>query len=247
MNSAERANIIETVAFVLSLPTAKVQERKYIVSVSSRLLEESTNSSLITPDRELAESTTSLIYLQIMAIPESSVYPSPVDLATLLNARSSMLDSRLTNYDTSYTVTGTAFTRYVPGFPTTPTSYSLDWNWAMIQGSLNNYGWIFVVFIPAAEDYGKPSPYQIANGLNNYNIQKPSGKVEVSEAYKSFYINVTGLEPETDYNVYTIGGSAHPGYPDLFASDSIVIITLTTNPAPTSNDYDDEFFINIFL
>jgi len=240
LNSAERANIIETIAFVLSLPTYKVQERKYIISVSSgsRLLEENENETLPTEVNEegrmLASDISIMMYLQIMAIPESSVYPSPVDLARLLNTRSSMLDSRLTNFDTSYTISGTAFTRYIPGFPTAPTSPSLDWNWAEIGGSLNNYGWIYCVFIKAAQDYGKPSPYQISNGLNNYNVQNPSGKVEVSEAYKVFSINVTGLDPETDYNVYTIGGSAHPGYPDLFSSDDIVIITLRTNPAPTT-------------
>lgn len=253
LNSAERANIISTVAFVLSLPTAKVQERKYIISVtssSSRLLEnedeEETNSTtalqVANEDEEQLEgrnlADTSIINLQIIAIPESSVYLSPVNLALLLNARSDMLNSRLTNYDTSYTITATAFTRYTPAFPTTPTCPSYDAEWVVIQGSLNNYGWMFTLFVKASEDYGKPSPYQIANGLNSLNIQCPYGSVEISEAYRLFDVNVTGLDPLTDYNVYIIGGSAHPGYPDLFSSDSIIILPVKTAPAPVTPHLD---------
>ena len=251
LNSAERANIINTIAFVLSLPTSKydnrnysiliffrVQERKYIISVSStsRLLQDQKDQNdldLQEENRALA-SETSIIYLQIMAIPESSVYPSPVDLALLLNERSDMVSSRLTNFDTSYVITSTPFTRYVPAFPTTPSCPSYDAEWAVIQGSLNNYGWMFTLFVKASEDFGKPSPYQIANGLNNLNIKNPSGSVEISEAYRLFTVNVTGLDPLTDYNVYIIGGSAHPGYSDLFSADNVIILPVKTAPAKTS-------------
>jgi len=169
-----------------------------------------------------------------MAIPESSVYPSPVNLALLLNERNDMVSSRLTNYDSSYEITSTPFTRYIPAFPTTPSCTSYDAEWAAITGSLNNYGWMFTLFVKASEDFGKPSPYQISNGLNNLNIKNPSGSVEISEAYKSFTVNVTGLDPLTDYNVYIIGGSAHPGYADLFAADNIIILPVKTAPAKTS-------------
>lgn len=241
-----------------------MQQRKYVITVSSssRLLEEEPEHKQLTdggrvlggdsavdstqlattedqnPDAKymLTSSDSTVIYLQIKATPESAVYPSPLNLALLLNGatRKSELNSLLSNYDTTYTVTATEFTRYQPGFPVTPACSGLSWNWAAITGTLNNYGFIFTVFLKASEDVGKPSPYQISQGFNSANIQNSHGSVEVSTAYVDFTVNVTGLDPLTDYNVYVVGGSAHPGYPDLGSADSIVIITIKTEAAPVS-------------
>lgn len=184
----------------------------------------------------LLEEDSTVINLQIKATPESAVYPAPTALALLLNGddRKAMLNSLLSNYDTTYTITSTEFTRYLPAFPVTPICSDISWDWAQIQGTLNNYGFIFVTMLKASEDVGKPSPYQIARGFNNKNIQNPAGSFEISTPYKDFNVNVTGLDPLTDYNVYVVAGSAHPGYPDLIKAESIKIITIKTLPAPVS-------------
>lgn len=36
------------------------------------------------------------------------------------------------------------------------------------------------------------------------------------------------MVPNTEYNVYIIGGSAHPGYPDLMESSQIQLISART-------------------
>lgn len=182
----------------------------------------------------LLEEDTITIDLQIIATPESSVYLSPKNLALLLNVRNDMLASRLTNFDSTFAITGTEFTRYIPAFPSTPTNPDLGSEWASLTASLNNYGYVFAVFLVASEDFGKPSPYQILHGFNSKNVKMASGSIEISETYEDFTMNVTGLEPETDYNVYIVAGSAHPGYPDLMASESVVMLTLTTLPPTIS-------------
>ena len=182
----------------------------------------------------LIEQESVTLNLQIIAIPESSVYPSPVNLALLLNKKTAALKSSLTYFDTATPITATAFTRYVPGFPTNPSVTGFGSSWTTIQASLNNYGFVFVVLISSANDYGKPSPYQIKHGLTSTNVATFAGSVEISTPYKDFSMNITGLNPLTDYNVYVVGGSAHPGYPDLMTSDSIWILAVKTTAAPAS-------------
>lgn len=41
------------------------------------------------------------------------------------------------------------------------------------------------------------------------------------------------MVPNTEYNVYIIGGSAHPGYPDLMTNDQIKLIDAKTLFIPT--------------
>jgi len=79
---------------------------------------------------------------------------------------------------------------------------------------------------------GKPSPYQVYRGYDSKNRLVANYFVEVSTAFTDFDINITSLNPSTEYDAYIVGGSAHPGYPDLMSSDEIVYLTLTTLPVP---------------
>lgn len=221
------------------LAEAPVEESKndhgFLPVENPKITQQATNDS-DSQDRML-QSSTIVIDLQIIATPDSSVFPSPYELALSLNNKLEQLDAGLSNFDTSYVITATEFTRYYPVFPTTPSIEAFDIEWAYFKGQLNNYGWIFISCVKASQDFGKPSPYQIWRGFDSRNLITPSGSVEVSQAFKDFYINITGLEPETEYNAYVIGGSAHPGYPDLMKSSSIVTITFTTLPPKVSKKF----------
>ncbi len=184
--------------------------------------------------RLLQQATSTLIYLQLIANPDSSVYPSPVAMASLLNDRTSQLSGLLTNFDTSYYIQGTAFNSYVPSFASTPLVDQYTWQWASFKGRLSQYGWIYLVLVPAAKDFGKPTPFQITNGLDSKNLLMPSGYVEIAQSYTDYTINVTTIEANTEYNVYIVAGSAHPGYPDLMPSSGIITLTFTSNPKPES-------------
>jgi len=67
------------------------------------------------------------------------------------------------------------------------------------------------------------------------NIPAPSASVEVSTPYTDFTLNVENLEPLTSYTAYIVGGSAHPGYPDLMSQSSVIAIQFTTSEPPKSN------------
>jgi hypothetical protein len=262
LNTAERQNIVKQVAFVLSLFPNKVQERKYIIyrrleEEISGFLSSSPEPEEITEDpaighleefdgegRKLQQATSTLIYLQLIANPDSSVYPSPVAMASLLNDRSAQLTSLLTNFDTSYYIQGTAFNSYVPSFASPPLVDSFTWQWAAFKGRLSQFGWIYLVLVPAAKDFGKPTPFQITNGLDSKNIQMPSGMVEIAQSYTDYPINVTNIEPNTEYNVYVVAGSAHPGFPDLMPSSGIVTLTFTSSPKPESKFL--KYIVNFF-
>lgn len=53
-------------------------------------------------------------------------------------------------------------------------------------------------------------------GYNFRNERTPNGKLIVRR-YQTADIIVDGMEAETKYFVYIIGGSNHPGFPDLMA------------------------------
>lgn len=231
LNAAEVQVSINTVAFLLSLDTAKVQQRKY--AFSRRLLaEEEDYQSEDQDSRQLQLAGSTIIHLQIIAIPNSTYFPSPYELALLLNSKISDLNDKLNNYDTTYTITASNFTRYVPAYSGQPSWDAVGYQWSTFKGALNNYGFIYVVVVPTIDDTGIPSAYQIWRGYTNQNIPTYSGYVEVSTASTQFTINITGLTETTAYNAYIIGGSVHPGYPDLMADSSVVKVNFTTDTPP---------------
>jgi hypothetical protein len=153
-------------------------------------------------------------------------------MANLLNSRKEQLNARLPNYDESYTIRPTEFTIYNPIFPRIPTLDEPNYFYATFKGSLNNYGFIYVICVIKDKDKGQPSPFQIWKGFDSVNVPVAHGYGEVSKPYADILVNVTNLEPLTEYNAYVIGGSAHPGYPDLGAEKYVVQIRFTTAPSP---------------
>lgn len=182
-------------------------------------------------ERNLQSTTIStIVYLQLKPSPNTEVFPSPVELALSLNNNRTVLASELQNFDASYTIPATEFKSYVPVFFATPTASNISIYWTQFSVELDTYGFVYVVCVKSSEDLGKPSAYQVSQGFNGSNVQYPSGSVEVSTAFKVFNINVTGLDALTEYNAYFVGGSVHPGYPDLMNDDSVVSVAFTTLP-----------------
>lgn len=48
------------------------------------------------------------------------------------------------------------------------------------------------------------------------------------------------MVPNTEYNVYIIGGSVHPGYPDLMITAEVQLIDVTTLFIPSRMHYYKE-------
>jgi len=175
-----------------------------------------------------------LINLQIAATPESADYPSPKTLALSLNNKGNLIKARLPDADVTYRVEAFEFIRYQPAFPTAPIILEASYNWAVFSTKLSNYGVVFISCVKESEDHGKPSPYQILHGFDNRNIAVPSANVEIIKPYDSYLVNVTELEPLTNYTAYIVGGSAHPGYPDPMDDKDIVMIQFITQPSKIS-------------
>lgn len=174
---------------------------------------------------------TALMNIQIISNPKSEVYPSPKALGASLVNKTSQLYARLSNFDTSYPINAFEFIVYYPKFVRPPTLLNVGMTWGAFEGVLDSYGFIFCVAIKKADKSGVPIPYQIWKGYDAYNIPQGSGSVEVMTIYDTYMLNVTGLEPLTDYIAYLIGGSVHPGYPDLMDASSTVQIVFRTEPA----------------
>jgi hypothetical protein len=228
LNSAEKQLAINAVAYVLSLPPIKVQEKKYTLIARRRLQEEPERRQ----KRQLADVVTTTLDLQIITVPESDVYLSPVQLVGLLSTKKDVLASMLSNFDTSYLITGTSVLNIFPGFPTPPAIIAYDQTSVTITSTLDNYGWVFAVAVLKSEDLGKPSSYQIWNGLDFKNKRVPNGSVEVTAKFEAFTFKITSLTNNTGYNLYIVAGSAHPGYPDLNVEKNIVFLELTTLDYP---------------
>lgn len=180
--------------------------------------------------RHLQEEIFVLMNLQIAASPEFSTYPSPKDLATSLNNKKNQVTARLPDSDPDYKIEAFEFVRYQPSFPSVPVMKAVDDEWATFSGKLDNYGWIFVVCVKRDEIFGVPTPYQILHGFDSRNIPMPNGNVEITATYTNFVVNVTNLDPLTNYTAYIVGGSAHPGYPDPMDPNDIVSVDFRTEP-----------------
>lgn len=136
------------------------------------------------------------------------------------------------NFDSDYNIQIENFTRYEIGFSATPLILEVNSTFVKISASLDNYGYIYAVAQAKAEDLGRPSPFQIAQGLNYKNIPIPSGEIEVDQRFVLFEMTVEDLDSDTDYNLYVSAGSAHPGYPDYMKASNIVFMEFKTTKAP---------------
>ena len=75
----------------------------------------------------------------------------------------------------------------------------------------------------------KPYPDQIFWGYDFNNKDTPKGSA-TTYRYKSAQVRINNLEPETKYIMYIIGGSSHPGFPDLQPVKHMKMIRLKTLP-----------------
>jgi len=182
--------------------------------------------------RKLQNAGLTVIHLQIMAIPNSTLYPSPYDLALMLNSKRTQLEERLNHFDHTYTITASNFIRYVPSYSGQPVWSEVGDDWSTFKGALNTYGNLYVICVKKSEDPGTPTAYQVWRGFTSRNVETFSGRVEVSQASSEFTVNITGLDYGTEYNGYIIGGSVHPGFPDLMPDSSVVSVSFKTNTPP---------------
>ena len=172
------------------------------------------------------------IPLQIMPWPEKSYYPSPIELANRLNNKTALLNAKLQRFDTTYNISATSASRYTSTYANQPVWSQSGYTWSSFTGSLSTFGYLFVTVVKASEDTGVPTPYQIWEGFTNKNIPTDSGYVEVSKPSTLFTVNVTDLDDNTAYKAYIIGGSAHPGFPDLMPQLSVVSVAFQTKQIP---------------
>ena len=84
------------------------------------------------------------------------------------------------NFDSDFVVNPYNFVRYTIGFSATPRILGVDASTVRITANLDNYGYIYAVALSKANDLGRPSPYQISQGLDYKNVPIPSGKIEVN-------------------------------------------------------------------
>eukprot|EP01017_Pseudomicrothorax_dubius_P048741 TRINITY_DN8937_c0_g1_i4.p1 TRINITY_DN8937_c0_g1~~TRINITY_DN8937_c0_g1_i4.p1 ORF type:complete len:821 (+),score=149.40 TRINITY_DN8937_c0_g1_i4:60-2465(+) len=216
LTPVERKIAREAVAFVLALQADQVVEKKYNIQTS--------NTRLLQDITALTRATT-VLSLQIVENPYSDVYPSPRQVALILNNRTSQLSARLSTLDTSIQVTAADFVAYKPSFPNSPYINDVGNNWVEIAGQLDNYGWMFSVAGLANETTAVPRSFQVWMGLNRSNYALKFGSTEVTQPYSINKFRIEGLEYNTSYYAFVVGGSAQPGFPDLM--DDIKVVTLT--------------------
>jgi len=170
-------------------------------------------------------------------MPDNPFFPAPTDLAASLVNKTTELSARISYFDTTYQITYSEVPRYKPKFVGNVLLTNYTYESATFTFTLNNYGWGYIVAIPASEDTSGtyPSSFQISLGYNQSNAPLDNyGSVEVTESYQVFNITLNYLESETTYNAYAAAGSANPGYPDLMDDNFIQKIIFFTEVAPPS-------------
>jgi hypothetical protein len=153
------------------------------------------------------------------------------------------------NFDTDFTITPYNFTRYEIGFSAVPKITGVNANTVNISANLDNFGYIYAVALDKTNDLGRPTPFQIANGLDYKNVPLPSGSVEINTKFVLFDFSVTDLDPDTDYNLYITAGSAHPGYPDYMSEESTIFLEFQTPKAAVIPKLSLEFsnLLNVWI
>ncbi|KAL4470166.1 hypothetical protein ABPG72_009091 [Tetrahymena utriculariae] len=232
LNSAEKRNIINGVAFVLSLNQAQVKERQYVFTTSSSSSQTSSRAlsgqNTFIKERIMQTQQTS-INLQIISNPFTENFPSPYSLVGyLINNQLNNLANILTNLNTTAPIPYSNFQVYVPNFLITPTEIDTATNKVTISVELDNYGIVYAMATKTQEDKGKPNGQQIQWGYNSTNGIVPSWKIEISQPFTKYNLTIPSMIPNTEYNVYIIAGSVQPGYPDLMDNSLIQLISAQT-------------------
>mmetsp|Transcript_20202 Transcript_20202/g.17369 ORF Transcript_20202/g.17369 Transcript_20202/m.17369 type:complete len:201 (+) Transcript_20202:505-1107(+) len=167
--------------------------------------------------------------------PLSTDYPSPLDMGLLLDDKKDELQEKYADIDTSAEITASLFQRYTPSFTSSPSVAEKDYQKIVVSTGLTQDGYVIVGLIEnnSGASIITPTPYQIWKGLKA-DCQEMDLKMQfrVATPGESELFEITGVEPETTYYVAIIGGSIHPGYPDLMSESSIVVTEVTTDPLP---------------
>jgi hypothetical protein len=87
------------------------------------------------------------------------------------------------NFDVDFKINTYNFTRYEIGFSATPKILNVTNSLVNITANLDNFGYIYAVALAKSEDLGRPSPFQIANGLDYKNVPLPSSQVLVNQKF----------------------------------------------------------------
>lgn len=180
----------------------------------------------------VGSSTTLTLFIQTQ--PNNIYYPSPAAMGALLDSKKSQLKALFSSIDTTQSITTTTFVRLTPAFSVSPSLNGYDYQSVEVSVSLNIQGFIYIVFIKTNNlTVTAPSSFQIWKGLDANNIDAyMTFSTNISVPTVSYVYNISGLEPLTEYYMAITGGSIHPGYPDLMASNAIVSHTFFTPAMP---------------
>ena len=98
---------------------------------------------------------------------------------------------------------------------------------------MDNEGYVFLVLIKG-KSLSTPGSYQVWKGLNSENINENLFKsfVNIAVSNKDFSIKIDNLIENTDYEAFFVGGSGHPGFPDLMADNNVKKLTVKTKKIP---------------
>ncbi|EGR31727.1 hypothetical protein IMG5_103280 [Ichthyophthirius multifiliis] len=234
---SQKQEILREVSKTLSIDINFLQEQKYQFSnnqISRYLLkkENKQKRQLDEIDENLKIQT--IMHLQMYSDRFKEYYPSPFDLIQSLNNKYAQLKAVLPIIDINYQIVPNEFEIYYPSFVNNPQLINSIWNQANFTVRLSHPGWVFISCVSQdIQEY--PSPYQIYAGLDNHNILAPNGKQEITAAYNYFNVTVNNLKPLTQYYAYVVGGSAHPGFPDLMNANKVFRIEFSTIQSPDGN------------
>ena len=250
--SAYDANkYLQAIALVLSLDPSRAQLSKYDftkkIASGSRLLQiygtgrEEFKAKNEQDGGTKVDEVTALLSFNILSTIDSELYPAPKNLGQLLNNKTTELNARIDNLDTSYIVPSTDFIKYSPSFVSVPALYTFTYEYAVVSTRMDNYGWLYAVAVEReskTRSKATPSPLQVSLGLDSQNLQVPAGAIEITKTYEFFYLTIKALKPETKYTLFVIGANAHPGYPDLMNDKFMRQIDFTSLKAPEKEFLD---------
>lgn len=182
------------------------------------------------------------INLNIISIPTTQNFGSPLSLVAILNARKLTLNSSVPNFDALQIISGTEFIPYVPNFIESPVVNGISLYSCSVEASLDNFGFIFLIATETALDKQKPKSVQVWWGYNSRNQVQPANYVAVDIKFTKYTVTISiiviqkigNLKPDTDYNMYVVPGSAHPGYPDLPLDATVQLVPCRTLAFPPS-------------
>lgn len=141
-----------------------------------------------------ADEIKSYLDLELAAVNDSDSYPEPYDVIGQIKNKTTSLTSSLPTLNLTVDISAYRFIRYVPRFIKQPRIVFIDHQQCALQVALSNYGWGFGVAVKfESSKQEDPTPQQIMMGLDYQNRPTPNGKIELSQSYQDFILNIFGL------------------------------------------------------